>query len=150
MERATAGERKEREGLEEECLLEALTSGHHRMLRMSHQAPASSTLKFILSFQCGGLFNQPIGLEGQRRGEFYVLVNMTSTRAAPGQTQEEAGDQDKALLGSCLVPLGAPSHVLHALPRSPRAGRPVCLEATRCPQPEQAGRAGHLTQGISF
>lgn len=54
--RATAGERKEREGLEEEACWRPWPLGTTECWRMSHQAPASSTLKFILSFQCGGLF----------------------------------------------------------------------------------------------
>lgn len=40
-------------------------------------------------FSAVACLNQPIGLEGQRHGEFYVLVNMTSTRVPRTGPQEK-------------------------------------------------------------
>lgn len=109
-------------------LLEAPTSGHHReglCLTMPQPAPHESLFCVFSTMAC---LNQLIGLEGQRRGEFYVLVDMTSTRVPRTGPQEKQETRTR--------PFRGPVHSLSCppcSPRSPRAERPVCLKPPGAP-----------------
>ena len=114
--KATAGERKEREGLEGEACWRPWPLGTTECWRrpLSHHAPASSAWKFILCFQCGGLFESTHWLGRSKTWWVSCPGQYDQHKGAQDRTPGEAGDQDKAHPEPCQLPLGAPSHVRHA------------------------------------
>lgn len=83
-------------------------------------------------FSVVACLNQPIGLEGQRHGEFHVLVNMTSTRVprtGPRRSRRPRQGPSGALSAAAGGSLSCPP----CSPRSPGAEQPVCLKPPGAP-----------------